>query len=74
MTQTEKIIEALKGGNYTAKQLQQMTGTNNIFVILNYLGKKNKIKKEKMPKTIQSNGPKTVFVYSLITETASQDA
>ncbi len=52
MTQTEKIIEALKGGNYTAKQLQQMTGTNNIFVILNYLGKKNKIKKEKMPKTI----------------------
>lgn len=86
MKPVERILEALKQGSFTAKQIQQITGCQNIHVILNYLTKKNKIKKEKTEKTIESNGPKAVYLYSLTetvavaetgteaVETASQDA
>ena len=84
MKPVERILEALKQGSFTAKQLQQMTGCQNIHVILNYLTKKNKIKKKKGKKNLESSGPKAVYFYSLtaaeatvaeaVTETASQDA
>jgi len=74
MTPIQRITEALKSGDFTGKQLQQMTGANNIYVLLNYLIKKNKIKKEKIQKPPELPGRKTVYIYSLITETANQDA
>jgi len=66
MGKIERILNVLQQGQFTAKQIQQQTGIDNIHVLLWHLIKKNKIKKEKVEKQNAGKGPKQHFIYSLV--------
>ena len=74
MGKIEKILTVLEAGNFTAKQIQQQTGIDNIHVLLWHLIKKAKIKKDQVVKENANKGPKKHFIYSLIKTTADQNA
>lgn len=66
MGKIEKILTVLEAGDFTAKQIQQQTGIDNIHVLLWHLIKKAKIKKDQVVKENANKGPKKHFIYSLI--------